>query len=230
MNDSTDLNAYDLRESAYSSLLVKLYRFAKLRRLVFSLCKKLEGGYFYSSTLRKLYAEYYGLHIGAYSYGCFNICSFPSGTRIGAYVSIAEGVSCLRRNHPYSRISQHPFFYNKYLGFVSEDSIESNQDNPLIIGNDVWIGKNTIILPGCRKIGNGTIIGAGSVVTKDIPDFAIFAGNPARLIKYRFDEPLKESISLKPWWNLSIQKLIGSGFPFGEEANPEILVQWYKNL
>jgi maltose O-acetyltransferase len=55
----------------------------------------------------------------------------------------------------------------------------------LIIGNDVWIGARTIVLPGCKKIGNGVIIGAGSVVTKDIPDYAIVGGNPAKILKTR---------------------------------------------
>lgn len=55
---------------------------------------------------------------------------------------------------------------------------------PVIVGDDVWIGTRSIILPG-RKIGNGSIIGAGSVVTKDVPDYAIVAGNPAKIIRYR---------------------------------------------
>jgi len=56
---------------------------------------------------------------------------------------------------------------------------------PLEIGNDVWFGARVIVLPGCQKIGNGVIIGAGAVVTKDIPDFAVVGGNPAKIIKFR---------------------------------------------
>ncbi|MGC3976997.1 MAG: hypothetical protein QM751_01390 [Paludibacteraceae bacterium] len=59
---------------------------------------------------------------------------------------------------------------------------------PLIIERDVWIGARVIILPGCKKIGKGVIIGAGAVVTKDIPDYAIVGGNPARVIKMRNTE------------------------------------------
>ena len=55
----------------------------------------------------------------------------------------------------------------------------------LKIGNDVWIGARVIVLPGCKTIGNGVIIGAGAVVTKDIPDYAIVGGNPAKILKYR---------------------------------------------
>ena len=56
---------------------------------------------------------------------------------------------------------------------------------PLVIKDDVWIGARTIVLPGCTRIGKGVIIGAGSVVTKDLPDYAVAAGNPARVIRYR---------------------------------------------
>lgn len=58
------------------------------------------------------------------------------------------------------------------------------QEKPVIIGNDVWLGQRVIILPGVH-IGNGVIVGAGAVVTKDVPDYAVVAGNPARIIKYR---------------------------------------------
>ena len=58
----------------------------------------------------------------------------------------------------------------------------------LEIGHDVWMGQQAIILPGCKKIGNGAIIGGGSIVTHDVPPYAIVVGNPARVIRYRFDE------------------------------------------
>ena len=62
---------------------------------------------------------------------------------------------------------------------------ESKEKTPLDISSDVWIGARAIILPGCKRIGHGAIIGAGSVVTKDVPDYAIMGGNPAKVIKYR---------------------------------------------
>jgi acetyltransferase-like isoleucine patch superfamily enzyme len=66
------------------------------------------------------------------------------------------------------------------MGYVKRDMLDRPK---LYIGHDVWIGANVIILPGCYKIGNGAIIGAGSIVTKDVPPYAIVAGNPSRLIK-----------------------------------------------
>jgi len=167
---------------------------------------------------------------GAYSYGCFNISAFPSGTSIGVYCSIADGVSCLRRNHPYDRLSQHPFFYNQYLGFVTKDTIEDNGDNPLTIGHDVWIGRNTTILPGCKYIGHGAIIGAGAIVTKDVPNFAIVGGNPAKIIKYRFSEEVQNTILKSPWWHLSIQQLMNSSFPYEQRAEVDMLKGWYDSL
>lgn len=77
-------------------------------------------------------------------------------------------------------------------------SIISN--GPIKIANDVWIGAHTVILSGVQ-IGNGAIIGAGSIVTSDVPDYAIVAGNPAKVIKYRFDSQLIEKLLEIQWWN-----------------------------
>src|SRR5690606_9224 len=100
------------------------------------------------------------------------------------------------------------FFYNRYLEFVDEDTIELETDNPLTIGNDVWIGSRTTILPGCRRIGDGAIIGAGSVVTRDVADFSIVAGNPAREIRKRFPPEIAERIRESGWWNLTLPELM----------------------
>jgi len=62
---------------------------------------------------------------------------------------------------------------------------EDQQRTPLHVAGDVWIGARAIVLPGCKRIGHGAIIGSGAVVTKDVPDWAIVGGNPARVIKYR---------------------------------------------
>ena len=71
---------------------------------------------------------------------------------------------------------------------VREETIIAEHKNSLVIGNDVRIGDRVTILPNCKTIGNGAIVGAGSVVTKDIPSYANVAGNPAELIGFRFDE------------------------------------------
>lgn len=140
-----------------------------------------------------------------YSYGpCLVPGGFPPGVKVGRYVSVASGVQVLLRNHPMDRLSTHPFFFNQKLGLLEKDTIE---DGNLEIGHDAWIGSRVIITPGCKRIGIGSVVGAGAVVTKDVPDFAIVGGNPARLIRYRFSEDQREVILASRWWERSIEEL-----------------------
>lgn len=97
----------------------------------------------------------------------------------------------------------------------------SLSDNALIykkltVGHDVWIGANAIILPGCCNIGNGAIIGAGSIVTKDVPPYSIVAGNPARMIRMRFPQQVIASLEASEWWLLSKAELSKYGSSFDE--------------
>nr|WP_255122738.1 hypothetical protein [Rhodococcus sp. 14-2470-1b] len=92
----------------------------------------------------------------------------------------------------------HPFWYNPALGFV--DRSRDVDRTACVIGHDCWIGANSIILPGCRSIGIGAVIGAGSIVTKDVPPFAVVAGNPARVIRYRFSHTRIEEIIRSEYW------------------------------
>lgn len=89
------------------------------------------------------------------------------------YLMMAEDVLVLGGGHGYDRID---------LPMGKQPTIGSE---PLLVAGDVWIGARAIILPGCTRIGHGAVIGAGSVVTKDVPDYAIVGGNPAKIIKMR---------------------------------------------
>jgi virginiamycin A acetyltransferase len=150
--------------------------------------------------------RHYGVSIGAYSYGeCFVPAAFPAGVWIGRYVSVGPEVRAYLRNHPSDRLSMHPFFYNHTLGFVNRDTISTGQ---LIIEHDAWIGARVIITPGCSRIGLGAVVGAGAVVTKDVPDFAVVAGNPAKQIRSRFPNELCELIRASRWWEKSIGECI----------------------
>jgi tetrahydrodipicolinate N-succinyltransferase len=94
------------------------------------------------------------------------------------------------------------------LGFVRRDTIEAEEDNPLVIGHDVWIGERVSILSGCRSIGNGAVIAAGSVVTHDVPWYSLVAGVPARPLKFRFDDATIEQLERSEWWNLSLPEIL----------------------
>ena len=189
----------ELRRCRISAAIFHLYRWKRLQRVCLALARRLEGHEFYSATLRDIIAAYHGVRVGAYSYGpCLEPGAFPKGVTVGRYVSIASGVRVLNRNHPMDRLSTHPFFFNSKLGYVCEDQMEFVA---LEIGHDAWIGANALITPGCSRIGLGAVVGAGAVVTKDVPDFAIVAGNPARIIRHRFPEEICELVRQSEWWN-----------------------------
>lgn len=76
-----------------------------------------------------------------------------------------------------------------------------------MIGNDVWIGQNAIILASVTNIGDGAVIGAGTVVTKNVPDFAVVVGNPGRIVKYRFSEQATRKLKQERWWDKDIDDL-----------------------
>jgi len=196
----------ELRRSFLGSLIFRAYRLPRLRRMCIRFANELEGGEFYSETLRRIFRCYHNIEVGAYSYGdCFVVDAFPPGTTVGRYVSIATGIRAFARNHPTSWLSMHPFFYNHRLGLVPRDLVTNGS---LEIGDDAWIGCRTIITPGCSRIGVGAVVGAGSVVTKDIPDFAVVAGNPARVIRYRFPEETQQAILDSRWWDLPVTECI----------------------
>lgn len=203
--------ARGLRRTALSRSLLRAYKVRSLRRSCIRLALRLEGGKnngaFYSATIRDILRQYHGVQVGAYSYGaCLEPGAFPPGITIGRYVSIAGNVGIHRRNHPMDRLSLHPFFYEPELGIVPEDSLEWV---PLHIGHDTWIGNRAIILPGCRSIGIGAVVGAGSVVTHDVADFAVVGGAPAKTLKMRFTPETRAQILKSRWWERTIEELVG---------------------
>jgi len=176
----------------------KLQRYFE-KKLARSCGKTGNGGFAYSTAIRLLYKEKHGLQIGYGTFGgCFlNPGLFWRGIRIGNYCSIADGLTVLTANHPMDFYTTHPVAYCEEYGAPKGHDIQWGE---LSIGNGVWMGNNVIILPGCKQIGDQAIIGAGSVVTHNVPPYAVVAGNPARLIRYRFSEDKRSRLDATRWW------------------------------
>lgn len=162
---------------------------------------------FFSFKIRSNHPQCVGY--GEYSYGQPNIKYWGDGTTysIGKFCSIADEVWIfLGGNHRLDWISTYPFPAFPEFEKVVHIKDHAVSKGNVIIGNDVWIGSHVIILSGV-SIGDGSAIGAYSIVTKDVPPYAIVAGNPAHLIRYRFSEDIiKELLQIK-WWDWPIEKI-----------------------
>ena len=143
--------------------------------------------------------------VGKYTYICEN--SRVVKTCIGAYCSIGSFVIIGGGSHKMDNISTSPLFVSGSNIFKKNFSrVTYNAYKQTIIENDVWIGNRAIILQGV-KIGTGAVIGAGAVVTKDVPPYAIVVGAPARIIKYRFDNNVISLLLASKWWTYSDKDL-----------------------
>jgi len=190
-------------------ILFKLYGLStrsSYRRLIRFIVLRLEGGGHYSRTIRRIFSVYHQIEIGMYTNDpCYCLGRFPAGAKIGRYCSIFPTVYAFSGNHPVDRMSTHAFFFNPVLGYAErEHDITRTR---LTIGNDVFIGHNAVIVASVDNIGDGAIIGAGAVVTKNVPDFAVVVGNPAQVIKYRFSEEMQHKIKASKWWDKNMDEL-----------------------
>lgn len=141
----------------------------------------------------------------------FNWPEFGDKLVIGKFCALASGVTFIMgsANHRMSSISTYPF--NVFGGAWAENTPSHLSQLPfkgdIVIGNDVWIGRNSVIMPGVH-IGDGAIIAAYSVVTKNVAPYTIVGGNPATVIKKRFDEELIALLLELQWWNFSPEELV----------------------
>jgi acetyltransferase-like isoleucine patch superfamily enzyme len=123
-------------------------------------------------------------------------------SQIGSFCSLSWGVTVGGGEHPLNRWTSHDILYNKRYGTETSSEIgDERYREPVEIQNDVWIGANSVILRGVQ-IGNGAVVGAGSVVTKNVPDYAIVVGNPAKVVRYRFKDSDIQRLLDSKWWNL----------------------------
>ena len=128
---------------------------------------------------------------------------------IGKFCAIAKDVKFIMNgaNHKISGFSTYPFqiFGNGWERVIPGDG-ELPYKGDTEIGNDVWIGYEALVMPGV-KIGNGAVIASKSVVTADVPAYSVVGGNPAKVIKYRFEESIIEALQSVAWWNWSAEKI-----------------------
>lgn len=130
---------------------------------------------------------------------------------IGRFAAISWNVTIGGGEHDYTRITNHSFLYDDYSHLRPEgvEQAYNRLEKPCRISNDVWIASNVVILRGVT-VGDGAVIAAGAVVTKDVPPYAIVAGSPAKVIKYRFGEKkIQDLLDLK-WWNWSDEQIRGN--------------------
>ena len=153
------------------------------------------GSVFLSSSMKK------------YSY-CGYDCQFVN-VEVGAFCSISNNVVIGGGNHPLNWVSTSPAFYkgrdsiSKRLATLEYDSSDAHT----IIGNDVWIGNGVWIKPGVI-IGDGAVLGMGSVVTKDVEPYTVVGGNPAKVIRKRFDEETIQKLLAIKWWEWEDDKIL----------------------
>ena len=148
--------------------------------------------------------------MGSFSY---SQSTLPPETTVGRYCSLANAISAFHSEHPIHFTSTSPFSYRPDAAPIFSRAIETSpyrdsyvpqpyddkEDVPITIGNDVWIGQNVILKKGIH-IHDGAVVAAGSVVTKDVPEFTIVGGVPAKPIKKRFSDKLIKKIKEIRWW------------------------------
>jgi chloramphenicol O-acetyltransferase type B len=169
------------------------------------------NSYIYSSKLEnniRIYdhSELIEVEVGSFSY--ISINARISQTRIGRFCSIGPELLCGLGRHPVDFISTSPVFFStaKQCGTTFVERNQFAEEADTFIGHDVWIGARVYIKDGVR-IGNGAIVGAGAVVVKDVPDYAIVGGVPAKLIRYRFKPDVIEKLLEIKWWNWDVTKI-----------------------
>jgi len=131
---------------------------------------------------------------------------------IGKFCAIAKGIEFVMNgaNHRMCSVTTYPFYimqngWGKFSPYLKDLPLKGDT----IIGNDVWIGQNVTVMPGVH-VGDGAIIAANSVVTKDIPAYHVAGGNPCRILKKRFEDELIQYLLDLKWWNWSAKKIFNN--------------------
>ncbi len=173
-----------------------------------------------SSVNGTVISEYVYLNKGNYDGAIVGKGTYTGGgnvfcaCKIGKFCSISPGVHAITAAHPVSFVSTYPGLYNardrflkKYNNSLRYERVPFTSSGYLVdIGNDVWLGENVTLMPGI-SVGDGAVVGAGAVVTKNVPAYAIVAGVPARIIRFRFSPEDIEFLLQVQWWEWPDSKI-----------------------
>ena len=164
--------------------------------------------------------------VGNFSYfsGNSSICT----TKIGKFCSIAYGLLSGLGEHPTNYMTTSRSFYSNlsHTGDLLVNHVTFDESKPVIIGNDVWLGCRVFIRNGV-KIGDGAIIGAGSVVIRDVEPYSISVGIPARHMRFRFTQTVISELLGLRWWDWETERLKNAA-PFLAQTNTDIFLEWAK--
>lgn len=172
------------------------------------------------TSLIFMFCTSYGIHFasnhrqcvsfGPYSYyDSIEVVHFgePATFSVGKFCSIANIKLFLGGDHRVDWVSTYPFMsFTKEFPAAKNIPGHPKTKGNIVIGNDVWIGQDAVIMSGIT-IGDGAVIGARTLVSKNVPAYAIFAGNPGKVVRYRFDKHTIEKLLLIKWWNWPIEKI-----------------------
>ena len=175
--------------------------------LSFSKFLRKKKNYFYTKNYLEKWIAKGQVTVGEHTYGKVTLIGDMSNLVIGNYCSIADKcIIFLGHNHRVDWVSTYPF---NAIDVWKAGQISGHPatKGDVVIGHDVWLGYNATILSGVT-IGNGAVVGAMSVVTKSVPPYAIVAGNPAKIIRYRFTEGVIKKLQTIAWWDWPHEKVM----------------------
>ena len=185
------------------------------------LLKKMRGSAIMNSSVHKTSKVEAGSQVVHSTFDRYSFCGYDCqiiNCTVGAFTSISNNVVIGGGVHPMNWVGMSPVFYEG-RDSVKTKFAEHKRPTPLKtkIGNDVWIGQGAILKAGV-VVGDGAVIGMGSIVTKDVPPYCIFAGNPAHFIRKRFDDSTVEKLLDIQWWEWD-EQYIKKMAPFFNDIN-----------
>ena len=170
---------------------------------------------------RKLLTKPQPYYLGRHSYVGMNFVRMHKDTIVGAFCSIGSNVALGPSQHPTDWLSTAPFQYIDWKKITKDQKLLKYEQIPVSCGNDVWIGNNVTVKDGVN-ISDGAVIGSNSVVTHDVPPYAIVAGCPAKIIRYRFSNDIIQQLLQLKWWDLSDEQIAKLPFDDVEKCIKEL--------